>query len=209
MKRVVTATVLCALLVLLIAQTAWAAPPSSSQIIHVVCWGENLYRISLRYGTTVQAIAQANGISNPHCIYAGQRLIIPCPSPTPPCPPPKPPPQPGPCTWYVVQCGDTLSGIAYRFGVSINALMRANNICNPNLIFKGQKLCIPCGAPPKPPPCPVPPKPGCGTYYVVRCGDTLSGIAWRYGVNMWSIVRANGIANPNCIYAGQRLYIPC
>ena len=220
MKRVVTATVLCSLLVLLFTQTALAAPPSYSQIIHVVCWGENLYRISLRYGTTVQAIAQANGISNPHCIYAGQRLIIPCPSPTPPCPSPKPPPcpAPGPCTWYVVQCGDTLSGIAYRYGVSINALMRANNICNPHLIYKGQKLCIPCGAPPKPPPCPVPPKPppcpvpphpGCNVYYVVQCGDTLSGIAWRYGVNMWSIVRANGIANPNCIYAGQRLYIPC
>jgi lysozyme len=91
--------------------------------------------------------------------------------------------------------------------------MRANNICNPHLIFKGQKLCIPGGTPskppPKPPPCPVPPPPNCGVYYVVQCGDTLSGIAWRYGVNMWCIVNANGIANPNCIYAGQKLYIPC
>jgi LysM repeat protein len=46
------------------------------------------------------------------------------------------------------------------------------------------------------------------TVYVVRRGDTLSGIAWRFGVNMWAIVRANGIANPNRIYAGQVLYIP-
>ncbi|MGA9347323.1 MAG: LysM domain-containing protein [Anaerolineae bacterium] len=45
--------------------------------IHVVQPGENLFRIALRYGTTVEAIAVANGISNVHLIYSGQRLRIP------------------------------------------------------------------------------------------------------------------------------------
>lgn len=44
---------------------------------HVVQAGENLFRIALRYGTTVEAIAVANGISNVHLIYAGQSLRIP------------------------------------------------------------------------------------------------------------------------------------
>jgi LysM repeat protein len=44
--------------------------------------------------------------------------------------------------------------------------------------------------------------------HVVRRGETLYSIARRYGVDMWSIARANGIANPNHIYAGQRLVIP-
>ena len=45
--------------------------------------------------------------------------------------------------WYTVQRGDTLSGIAGHFGVTVPALMAANNLHNPNLIYAGQKLCIP------------------------------------------------------------------
>ena len=41
---------------------------------------------------------------------------------------------------------------------------------------------------------------------IVRCGDTLSGIAWRYGTSVWAIANANGIANPNRIYAGQFIW---
>jgi LysM repeat protein len=45
--------------------------------IHVVQPGENLFRIALKYGTTVEAIAVANGISDVHIIYSGQSLVIP------------------------------------------------------------------------------------------------------------------------------------
>ena len=241
MRKGLTALMIGALLVVLIGQTAWAAPPTctctcgctGTRIVHIVRWGENLWRISRWYGTTVEAIAQANGIVNPHCIYAGQRLIIPCGTICPtgcPCPCEEcedddddeddeapceeckvPDPKPKDCGQvHVVVCGDTLSGIAWRYGVSINCLVRANKIVNPHRIYKGQKIVIPCDCtcgtcrPPCKPPC----SPRQGFTYIVRCGDTLSGIAWRYGVNMWSIVQANGIANPNCIYAGQRLYIP-
>jgi LysM repeat protein len=163
---------------------------------------------------------RANGLTNPHCIYAGQRLLIPCgPTPTP---------YTGPsCDQvYVVRYGDTLSGIAYRFGVSVNALMQANRIVNPNCIYPGQKLIVTSCPPPQPPPprpaqpvqpvpCPLPEQPvqksgapvAC-TWYVVRPGDTLAKIAWRYGVSMWAIVRANNICNPNVIHCGQKLCIP-
>ena len=46
-------------------------------------------------------------------------------------------------------------------------------------------------------------------YHWVKPGETLSGIASRYGVNMWTIAQRNGISNPNRIYAGQRLLIYC
>jgi LysM repeat protein len=206
MRKGLTAVIVCALLVLLVPQAAWAGPPACpcTPAIHIVRWGENLWRISRWYGTTVEAIAQANGIVNPHCIYAGQRLTIPC---TGTCPPPT-----SDCGyWYVIKWGDTLSGIAWKHGVSVNCLIRANGIVNPNRIYKGHKIFIPCDCT-----CGSCGKPctggGCapvhGVYHTVRYGETLSGIAWRYGVRMWSIVQANGIANPNCIYAGQRLYIP-
>ena len=46
-------------------------------------------------------------------------------------------------------------------------------------------------------------------YHWVKPGETLSGIASRYGVNMWTIAQRNGISNPNRIYAGQKLLIYC
>jgi LysM repeat protein len=66
---------------------AWAAPSSSPpaqtcgpNVVHIVQRGENVFRISLRYGTTVRAIATANALANPNRIYPGQRLLVPCPS---------------------------------------------------------------------------------------------------------------------------------
>jgi len=45
--------------------------------------------------------------------------------------------------WYIVRPGNTLSSVAWRYGSSVNALMRANHIWNPNVIYVGQRLCIP------------------------------------------------------------------
>jgi LysM repeat protein len=116
-------------------------------------------------------------------------------------------------TNYTIQRGDTLYSIALRFGVSVQAIAAANNIINPNLIYAGQVIVIPDGSPdggdtspPPAPPAPVPP-PSSGTY-VVKPGDTLFRIAVLHGVTMAALVQANGIANPNIIYAGQVLSIP-
>src|SRR3974390_2023086 len=110
---------------------------------HQVMPGENLYRISLAYNVPQSAIMAANGIYNPDLIYAGQSLCIPGyttpppapspPAPSPPAPsPPAPYPKP-PCgIYYTVQYGDTLSSIAARYGVTVQAIMYANNIVNPN-----------------------------------------------------------------------------
>jgi LysM repeat protein len=200
MKRILLGVSLCALLVTLGAAPVWAASPPANPIVHFVQWGENLTSIARRYGTTIQAIVRANHIANPSRIYAGQRLIIPGVMPAPS-------PAPAGGRLYVVRYGDTLSGIAYRFGVSFSAIVRANGIANPNCIYAGQRLLIPCDAP-YDPHHEKPYDPHHGAYYVVRRGDTLAKIAWRFGVGIWAIVRANNIANPNVIYVGQRLYIP-
>jgi LysM repeat protein len=186
-KRIVSSSIVLGLVVLLGAQTAWAENPQTHQVVHIVQWGENLSGIAVRYGTTVQAIALANHIANPNRIFAGQRLIIPAGT-TPPAD----------CGYtYIVRFGDTLSGLAFRHGVSLNALVQANGIVNPSRIYVGQRLFIPCGV--------TTPTP---RHYVVKTGDTLSGIALRFGVSVWTIAVSNNIANPNLIYAGQTLVIP-
>jgi LysM repeat protein len=112
--------------------------------------------------------------------------------------------------WHCVRWGETLYSIGRRYGVSYWAIARANGICNPNRIYAGTWLYIPCSpCPPRPgycPPRPCPaPRPRC---YIVRCGDTLTRIACRFGTSVWAICRANNIWNPNYIYVGQRLVIP-
>jgi LysM repeat protein len=135
----------CLISGLVVAMLFWtapvgAAPPYHGQaqesITHVVQRGENLYRIALRYGTTVNAIVAANGLTNPNRIYVGQRLVIPgdadsagaaAPSTTT-------------SDTYVVQRGDTLSGIARRFGTATTNLALLNGIANPSFIYTGQVL---------------------------------------------------------------------
>lgn len=108
----------------------------STVIVHIVQPGETLFRIALLYGTTVEAITQANGISNPWFIYVGQQLNIPV------APGGAVSPAPGGRT-YVVQPGDTLYMIAVRFNTTVEALMVANNLSNANLLHVGQVLVLP------------------------------------------------------------------
>ena len=100
---------------------------------------------------------------------------------------------------YTVKSGDTLSAIANDFGVTVDQLVRWNNISNPNLITVGQILYFSdkssSGS-------------GSGITYVVQAGDTLSGIAARFGTTVAELVSLNNISDPNLIYVGRVLKIP-
>jgi LysM repeat protein len=139
----IAALVLAAVIMIVVpAQTTHAQ--GGNQITHVVAPGENLFRISLRYGVSVQAIAQQNGIQNPNLIYVGQRLVISGGTGTPPG---GTTPPPGGSTGteqkYTVVAGDTLSKIARQFNVTVQSIAQRNNIANVNLIYVGQVLTIP------------------------------------------------------------------
>jgi putative chitinase len=173
------------------AQAAYAG-----QTWYVVQRGDSLASIARWFGTTVQAIAAANGIYNPNFIYPGQQLIIPAGSGNP-----QPPPQ----SYYTVQRGDTLARIAARFGTTVWAIAQANNIQNINWIYAGMYLVIPSGGSYPPPPPPQQPN---VIPYVVQRGDTLARIAAQFGTTVQAIVSYNNIWNPNRIYWGLVIYIP-
>jgi LysM repeat protein len=115
--------------------------------------------------------------------------------------------------WVIVNAGETLTAIAQRHGISVETLMRANNLPNPNFVYSGQRLLIPDPLMQVPAPAPqsaaAPPPPNQpSVYYTVRAGDTLAGIALRYGVSIASIAQANQLTNWNFVWYGQRLRIP-
>ncbi|MQB65784.1 LysM peptidoglycan-binding domain-containing protein, partial [Limosilactobacillus reuteri] len=80
-----------------------------------------------KYGTTYQTLAQINHIANPNIIGVGQKIIL---------------PGNGQSNAYTVQAGDTLSGIAAKFGKTWQALAQKNGIANPNVIYVGQTIQI-------------------------------------------------------------------
>ena len=105
---------------------------------------------------------------------------------------------------YTVKSGDTLSAIASRYGMTVNALVTLNGIKNANLIYPGQSLRVADSGQGST----VSQKATTTTptsTYTVRYGDTLSAIASRYGTSTSTLASINGISNPNWIYPGQVL----
>lgn len=101
---------------------------------------------------------------------------------------------------YTVQSGDTLSGIASRFGTTYQKIASDNGIANPNIIHPGQVLKIYGGSSQSN---------SSSLYqtYIVKSGDTLSGIGSKFGVSYQKIAADNNISNPNLIHPGQVLKI--
>lgn len=105
-----------------------STPVATTGQTHVVQYGENLSGIATKYGTTWREHARVNVLSNPSIIYHGQTLnVIGCQSES----------TVGNC---VVEYGDTLSTIAVQFNTTVERLVSANGISNPNAIHTGQVI---------------------------------------------------------------------
>jgi LysM repeat protein len=118
---------------------------------YVVNRGDTLTAIAARYGTTAQALVDANGLASANLIYVGQRLLIPGGGSSA-----APASSSTTTGYYTVQPGDTVTSIAVRNGVTAWAVVNANHLANPNFIYVGQRLVIPGGSSPGPSPAPQP-----------------------------------------------------
>jgi putative chitinase len=199
---------------------------------------ETVAVLAVRFGSSVEAIAQANGLNSDYLIFVGQQLVIPVA--TAPVTPSSTPAQIivtatpaqavaplGSNSVYIVLPGDSLTRIARLFNTTIGALAQLNGIVNPNQIQVGQRLLIPAvgtggglptatvvvGVPATATPSSgimptMTPSVSVGVQYVVQPGDSLYTISIRFGVPIYRIAQANNIRNTWLIYAGQRLIIP-
>lgn len=102
------------------------APATST---YTVRSGDTLSSIASKFGTSYQALASLNGISNPNLIYVGQVLRVSGSASAG-------------SVYYTVRAGDNLSAIASRYGTSYQSIASLNGLANPNLIFAGQTLKI-------------------------------------------------------------------
>ena len=161
--------------------------------------GETLSEIADRQGVSVTRLMQANGITNPNLVVAGQKLVVPGARSSASAAAPRP----LPTAPYTVKSGETLSEIADRFGTSTERLIQLNRISNPNMVVAGTRLAIP--GRPSSAPAARSATPRNAKEHVVRSGESLSTIADSYGLPVEKLVAINKIDDPNLVVSGTRL----
>lgn len=202
MSRKATSVVLIAVIIIGVLTGpvgAQSGEPPTEQIVHVVRRGETLFSIAQQYGTTVDAITHANGISDPRQIYVGQRLIIPGGARAA---------HPQTTVTHVVRPGDTLSSLAVRYRTTWQALVQINRMLSPSTIYVGQIIQVP-GSDPLDSSGQATGSPvSTGVPYVMQAGDTLLRIALRHDISQWTLAAQSRITSPALVYPGQKLLIP-
>lgn len=155
--------------------------------------GDTLSEIARDFGIPAVTLRKLNDIANPNHLFVNQVLLIdPTGSPAAPA---------GArgedvAAVHTVRPGETLTEIARRYGVSVEALAAANRLANPHQLRAGAKLVVPDSSASAP------------RRYRVRPGDTLIAIARRFGCELADLLRANTLPDPNRRPVGLELLIP-
>lgn len=182
--------------------------------VYKVQKGDSLWSIAQKHNLTVARLLSANDVAKDAALQIGQEIFLPVSGESAPAliTPEEPEPVSTGAEVHVVRGGDTLSGIAGNYGVSVNAIKDANNLRN-DLIQIGQRLLVPGGVSPSAsPPAETAPTPAAPvvpgqTTHVVQAGESLSTIARRYGMSATLLADMNNLPNPDAVKIGQVLII--
>ena len=197
------------------AMTAVASAPATYRVVA----GDTVSSIAGRYGLATASVLALNGLSWKSVIFAGQTLklstsgavaavAVVASTPT---------------SRYTIQKGDSIGGIAARFGLATQTLLSANGLAWTSIIYPGQTIAIPGStnvasiapasrvriieAPSSAAPSSAAPR-GTPVTYTIASGDTIAQIAAKFGVTSQAILIANNLTWSSIIYGGHTLTIP-
>ena len=172
------------------ASPAPAPVPAQTPVTYVVKRGDILETIAIRHNITVRNLQKLNHLKSRNRIYVGQRLKVSSPYPTSAS-------KPKSASQYVVKKGDTLEKIAGKCGTTVGTLLKLNDMKLRDRIYVSQKLRISSEAVQEPK----------TSIYIVKRRDTLERIARRYGTDISTLLKLNGMKLRDRIYVSQKLRI--
>ncbi|HZG85505.1 LysM peptidoglycan-binding domain-containing protein [Paenibacillus sp.] len=179
---------------------------SGASPLYTVAKGDTLWGIAQRFGTSVDALKQANALST-DMVREGQTLVV-------------------PKAFHQVTAGQSLWSIAKQYGVTVDALRAANRLTG-DVVYVGQTLVVPASAAApasaSPAPAPAPQAPSAAvsepaapaaapsvTYatHIVRSGDNMWNLSLQYGVPYLELLKANQMTESSRLTVGQTLRVP-
>jgi LysM repeat protein len=193
---------------------AAAVPPAAAQAArpaagdtHTVAPGDSLSRIAAAHGVAVQELMRLNRLTDPDLVQVGRTLRL----------------RDGAAAQasqgssqassargsHTVAAGETLSGVAARYGIGMADLVRWNQLANADSVRAGQTLRLaPSNAAEGTLTVPAMSGTTAARRYQVQPGDTISSVAARHNVAQDTLIRANGLRDPDRLLAGTQLLIP-
>ena len=193
----------------------------SAVTMHKVKAGETVATVAKKYGVTAELVRSANRLSTRSRVKSGATLFIPVSRTLPASVFRAPEPivtAAGTTRTHIVRKGETLSGIAKRYGVSVASLRSTNRLSTKSMVRSGQKLLVRRSGGTSTsaarrttttaPRSTVAATRSTTRTHVVKSGETIGGIASRYGVGQSALLRANGLSQRSTIKVGQKIRLP-
>lgn len=200
-----------------IAVTAFGGTPASADENHKVSSGDTVSALAHRYGSSINAIIEANRLSSRATIYLGTTIVIPTTGTTTATAKSTSSSTSAKSNastgTHTVKSGDTVWGLARKYSTSVSAIISANGLGKSAIIRTGQKLSIPgattstSSSSSTTAASTATSSATAGTHKVTS-GDTVWDLARRYGTSVSSIISTNGLNKSAAIRIGQRLSIP-
>ncbi|WP_256999580.1 muramidase family protein [Microbacterium sp. SZ1] len=182
-------------------------PATTTPSTYVVQPGDTVSSIARQHGLRTVDVLAWNGLSWRSVIYPGQSLTLSGAPAAAPAAPVSAPTAPAGAS-HVVVSGDTVFGIAQKYGTTVDAVLAANGLTRASVIHPGQTLAVSGAAAPAPAAAPQTPPPAASTQtHVVAAGDTLFGIAQKYGTTTAALFALNGLSSGSIIYPGQSIAV--
>ena len=198
--------------------TAYADLPPARRITfleHTVARGETLSGIARRYGVSTRLVVEANPRLRDRRLRPGQRVIVPTggalsTSVARRMADPVEPAASSPTGFHRVRRGETLSGLAAEYGVTVRQLRAWNGLGASDAVRAGQRMRVAVPAAPRrlAPSRQASSASAASRIHRVQRGETLMGLAKRYGVSIQALREANGLSAGDALRAGVTLKIP-
>lgn len=190
-----------------------SVPTQAPSASYTVQPGDTVFSIATRFGLRTEDVLAWNALTWRSVIYPGQTLSLAgatTPAPAAAAPPVVPAASPSAAT-HVVVAGDTIFALAKAHGTTVDALLAANGLSRSSVIYPGQTLVLsgspaPTASPSAAPAPPTAPAAG-GSTHTVTAGETLFGIAQKYGTSTSTLFALNGLGRDAIIYPGQSIVV--